>query len=64
MSLYENKTNLKTILKLSQSRIPTPEAYSKPYQTFMMELFAKIVNNFDVWQDSEYASELFSPIIT
>ena len=42
MSLYKNKTNLKGTLKLSQPRIPTPKAYSKPYQTTKIELFAKI----------------------
>ena len=49
------------------------EAYSEPCKTCKMECFAKIVNGFqsliifakcsnlDVWQGSEYASEVFYP---
>ena len=58
----------------SYAKIINTKVHSKPCQTAEMELFAKIVKNekpftifaktsiLDVWQGSEYASELASKV--
>ena len=61
-----------SLSELWQNNINNPEAYSEPGQTSKIECFGKIVNGYlkavnhfriklsmlDVWQGSEYASEI------
>ena len=68
------KREFKVLWKIWDGDFLASEANSQPCQTFKMELFARIVKNWnpfticakasilDIWQGSEYASELASKL--